>query len=155
MLTEQEFFDRLAIEGQRLIKEQPTFKRMSNLLTHWRGEILGSGAIYEGGVYFIDIKIPREYPFKPPKVRMLTQIWHPNVYRDQICLSLLGKDWTPANSLVDVVEGVRFLLSNPNPHDPLNQAAARQFLQDFEAFKARAVEYTRRYATWEQILPEE
>ena len=154
MLTEQEFYDRLAIEITNLMKEEPTFKRVRNSWTHLRGEILAAGDIYEGGVFVLDIKIPREYPFKPPKVRMLTSIWHPNVYKDQICLSLLGKDWSPANSLTDVVEGIRFLLTNPNPHDPLNMAAARQFLKDFEQFKKRAREYVERYATWDQQYPE-
>lgn len=152
MLTEEEFFDRLMIEGQRLIIEQPTFRRVENNWTHWRGEIMGSAGVYEGGVFVLDIIIPRDYPFKPPRVKWLTSTWHPNIYRNQVCIGILGKDWTPVQSLVDLVEALRFLLTNPNPHDPLNMAASKQFIQDFESFKFRAREYVERYATWNQNI---
>ncbi|MFW9995973.1 MAG: ubiquitin-conjugating enzyme E2 [Candidatus Odinarchaeota archaeon] len=78
MLTEEEWLDRLMIEGQNLKREQPTFRRVRGSWTHWRGEILGSG-IYEGGVFLVEIIIPREYPFKPPRVRWITPTWHPNL----------------------------------------------------------------------------
>ncbi|MHA1941218.1 MAG: ubiquitin-conjugating enzyme E2, partial [Candidatus Hodarchaeales archaeon] len=67
MLTETEWLDRLTIEAQELTREQPTFRSVNNDLTHWRGEILGSG-LYEGGVFVVEIKIPRGYPFEPPNV---------------------------------------------------------------------------------------
>ena len=41
----------------------------SNLL-HWKGEIHGpTGTAYEGGKFVVDIILPSDYPFVPPKVR--------------------------------------------------------------------------------------
>lgn len=34
---------------------------------------------YEGGTYVVDIKIPNEYPFRPPQMNFATKLWHPNV----------------------------------------------------------------------------
>jgi ubiquitin-conjugating enzyme (huntingtin interacting protein 2) len=34
---------------------------------------------YAGGTYEVDIEIPDTYPFKSPKMRFETKIWHPNV----------------------------------------------------------------------------
>lgn len=38
-------------------------------MTKIRGQITGPpGTSYEGGIYKLDIEIPKEYPFKPPEV---------------------------------------------------------------------------------------
>ena len=34
---------------------------------------------YEGGKFLVDIIIPPDYPFKPPKMKFDTKIWHPNI----------------------------------------------------------------------------
>ena len=47
---------------------------------HLIGTITGpEGTPYEGGVFDVDIIIPTEYPFEPPKMKFITKIWHPNV----------------------------------------------------------------------------
>lgn len=49
-------------------------------LTHLKGSFKGPpGTPYEGGTYMIDIRIPGEYPFRPPIMKFDTKVWHPNV----------------------------------------------------------------------------
>lgn len=54
--------------------------RIDNSDHHLLGTIIGSqGTPYEGGQFDIDIVIPSEYPFKPPIMKFVTKIWHPNI----------------------------------------------------------------------------
>lgn len=49
-------------------------------LTHLKGSFKGPpGTPYEGGNYTIDVKIPNDYPFRPPVMKFDTKVWHPNV----------------------------------------------------------------------------
>lgn len=49
-------------------------------LRHLIGSINGpSGTVYEGGIFEIDITIPKQYPFEPPKMKFMTKVWHPNI----------------------------------------------------------------------------
>jgi ubiquitin-conjugating enzyme (huntingtin interacting protein 2) len=49
-------------------------------LTHLKANISGPpGTPYEGGSYIVDVKIPTEYPFRPPIMKFDTKVWHPNI----------------------------------------------------------------------------
>lgn len=55
-------------------------------LTHLKGSFRGPpGTPYEGGTFTIDVRIPSDYPFKPPIMKFDTKIWHPNVSSQTVC----------------------------------------------------------------------
>jgi ubiquitin-protein ligase len=48
---------------------------------HFKGHIKGpSDTPYEGGTFVVDIVLPNDYPFRPPKMKFDTIVWHPNIH---------------------------------------------------------------------------
>ena len=78
---------------------------------HWQDIIIGpvfykpnlkeqEESPYEGGVFFLNVRFPTDYPFKPPNIQFITSIYHPNVNQQgHICLDILKTQWSPALTL--------------------------------------------------------
>ena len=58
------------------VKAAPIGTGNRHLLGSLKGPV---GTPYEGGVFEIDIAIPDEYPFEPPRMKFISKIWHPNI----------------------------------------------------------------------------
>jgi ubiquitin-conjugating enzyme E2 D len=114
----------------------------------WEGTIIGpSDSPYAGGMFKLLIHFPSNYPFKPPKIKFETPIYHPNINRHgSICLDILGTNWSPALTIVKVLLSISSLLTDPNPNDPLDQNIADIYINNNELFKQNARNYTIRYA---------
>ncbi|KAK9120169.1 hypothetical protein Scep_018262 [Stephania cephalantha] len=98
-------------------------------LAHLSGTISGPiGTPYEGGTFEIDIRIPDDYPFVPPKMKFVTKVWHPNISSQNgaICLDILKDQWSPALTVKTAMLSLQALLSTPEPNDPQDAVVAQQ-----------------------------
>ena len=91
---------------------------------------------YQGGVFFLSIHFPNDYPFKPPKVTFQTKIYHPNVNSNgAICLDVLKDQWSPALTVSKILLSISSLLNDPNPDDPLVPEIAQIYKADKSSYE--------------------
>ena len=70
---------------------------------------------YQGGIYNIEIICPADYPFRPPKATIMTQIFHPNIDdTGKVCLDILKDAWSPALTIQKVGLSLQSLITKPN-----------------------------------------
>ena len=115
---------------------------------HWQATIMGpEDSPYSGGVFFLDIHFPADYPFKPPKVHFTTRIYHCNINSNGgICLDILKDQWSPALTISKVLLSICSLLTDPNPDDPLVPDIAQLLKTDSTRHDSTAREWTSKYA---------
>ncbi|CAA7388391.1 unnamed protein product [Spirodela intermedia] len=92
----------------------------------WKGTISGSrDTVYEGTTYKLSLIFPKDYPFKPPKVKFDTPCFHPNIdVYGNICLDILQDKWSSAYDVRTILLSIQSLLGEPNNESPLNPQAA-------------------------------
>jgi len=122
-------------------------------LHRWKAFILGpADSPYEGAFFELEILIPETYPLKPPQVKFITPVFHPNVHfkTGEICLDLLKDNWTAVYTLVSVCRSITNLLDTPEPDSPLNCDCGNLLRSgDVRGFRSLARMYTRLYASFQ------
>ncbi|XP_077995383.1 ubiquitin-conjugating enzyme E2 G1-like [Glandiceps talaboti] len=126
----------------------------------WDVMIIGpADTFYEGGFFKANLIFPKEYPQRPPKMKFVTEIWHPNVERNgDVCISILhepGEDkygyesaserWLPVHTVETILLSVISMLADPNDESPANVDAAKDWRQDYYGqFKSKVSKCVRK-----------
>jgi len=107
------------------------------------------GTDYEGGIFHSQMTFPSDYPFSPPSLKLISDFWHPNVYKNgPVCISILhtpdpmnpdenGQNWTPAQRVETVIISVISMLSDPNFSSPANIDASVELRKDPTGYRSR------------------
>jgi len=121
---------------------------MNDDLFSWKATLIGPSATpYEGGIFYLKIFFPSDYPFKPPKITFETKIYHPNINSaGAICLDILKDSWSPALTISKVLLSICSLLTDPNPNDPLVADIANVYKTNRQQYDVNAKEFTMKYA---------
>ncbi len=121
---------------------------VENDVLRWQVVMQGpADSPYAGGLFFIDMTFPADFPFKPPKVKFSTKIYHANITdKGEACLSIIKDDWSPMVSVLQVIAAIRTLLLEPIVDSPQMPDIAALYKDDKPRHDAIAAEWTRKYA---------
>jgi ubiquitin-conjugating enzyme E2 Z len=112
-------------------------------LYHWQASIFGpDGSPWEGGFYNVDIIFSEEEA--PPRVRFLTEVFHPHVTSDGIPFYMITQ--TRRDLVATILNAIiKLLKANPNPSPATwaNSQAAKMYFSNDEDVKK---EYRKRVA---------
>eukprot|EP01083_Nonionella_stella_P160905 526378_1 len=117
-------------------------------LFKWTGLIMGpKDTPYEDGLFFLDIVFPQDYPFKPPKVKFTTYIYHCGINdKGGNMLDILKDNWSPALTISKLLLSLCSLLTDPNPDDPLVPEIAKLYRTNRQLHDRKANEEAHKHA---------
>ena len=86
-----------------------------NNIMAWNGVIFGpDDTPWDGGTFKLSLEFTEDYPNKPPVVKFVSKIFHPNVYANgSICLDILQNQWSPIYDIAAILTSIQSLLNDP------------------------------------------
>jgi hypothetical protein len=90
---------------------------MSSLSCHRRPTAPAADTPFEDGTFRLILTFDESYPNKPPVVKFLSKMFHPNVYANgELCLDILQNRWSPTYDVAAILTSIQSLLHDPNPN---------------------------------------
>lgn len=94
-----------------------------NVMT-WNAVIIGpADTPFEDGTFRLVMHFEEQYPNKPPSVKFISQMFHPNVYATgELCLDILQNRWSPTYDVAAVLTSIQRWVESRNPVGGLQRA---------------------------------
>ena len=93
---------------------------------------------FEDGTFKLVLTFDESYPNKPPTVKFLSRMFHPNVYANgELCLDILQNRWSPTYDVAAILTSIQSLLHDPNPNSPANAEAAQLYRENMKEYVRR------------------
>lgn len=111
-------------------------------IMNWTAVMFGpDDTPWEGGTFQLEVTFTEEFPTKPPQVKFLTKMFHPNIYNNgSICLDILQNQWSPIYDISAILTSIQSLLTDPNPNSPANSEAARLWTENRREYNRRVTQ---------------
>ena len=114
----------------------------------WNALIIGPpDTPFEDGTFKLMMVFCEKYPYRPPRVIFLSEIFHPNIYSGNSAASVyadgeisqdtLRNKWSPTYNVSDILTFIKNLLSDPNLNSPANSIAAQLFKENQREYEKR------------------
>ena len=125
-----------------------------NNLFEWRLSIIGPrDTPYNGGLFYLTLKFPENYPSYPPKVTFDTPIYHINVASigggsilgEPASLTIL-RAWSPNFKVRDIIISIYSLFYMNNIDCELSHVMAEEFRNNKPLYEEKIKYFTRKYA---------
>ncbi|CAD6564698.1 MAG: Ubiquitin-conjugating enzyme E2 2 [Cyphobasidiales sp. Tagirdzhanova-0007] len=105
----------------------------------WNAVIFGPAETpFEDGTFRLILTFEDTYPNRPPTVKFLSKMFHPNVYANgELCLDILQNRWSPTYDVAAILTSIQSLLHDPNPNSPANAEAANLYRENLKEYHKR------------------
>ena len=125
-----------------------------NNLFEWRLSIIGPrDTPYNGGLFYLTLKFPENYPSYPPKVTFDTPIYHINVASIGYEYASLGEPtlsilraWSPNFKVRDIIISIYSLFYMNNINCELSSDMAEEFKNNKSLYEEKIKYFTKKYA---------
>ncbi|KAK8977269.1 hypothetical protein V6N11_021355 [Hibiscus sabdariffa] len=103
---------RLMRDFKRLQQDPPagiSGAPQDNNIMLWNAVIFGpDDTPWDGGTFKLFLQFAEDYPNKPPTVRFVSRMFHPNIYADgSICLDILQNQWSPIYDVAAILTSIQ------------------------------------------------
>jgi ubiquitin-conjugating enzyme E2 A len=103
---------------------------------------------FEDGTFRLVMHFEEQYPNKPPGVKFISTMFHPNVYATgELCLDILQNRWSPTYDVAAILTSVQSLLHDPNTSSPANVEASNLYKDNKREYNKRVRETVEK--SWE------
>ena len=119
----------------------------------WIVTILGAkDSSYKGALFYMEFTFQNNYPEKPPKIRFLTPIYHPNVNSRNgqelglIQPNLINKWWNSSNNIMELSSKIFTIFYFQYPEYVFDIERAKEYKENKSLFEAKAKYFSKKYA---------